>query len=174
MTHPPPTYRETVRVRSPWVWTIVVVIAFGSWMVFGSQLFLGRTIGENPPPTAMAVVLLLLFGVGLPYLTGSFRLVIDVDDNELRWAVYPFIKKSVSVREIASAVACTYHPLLEYGGWGIKWMPGRGWAYTIDGKRGLRLRLRSGKKIMLGSRQPDELAAAIERARAAAGADQNP
>jgi hypothetical protein len=38
---------------------------------------------------------------------------------------------------------------------------GRGMAYTVSGNRGVQIELTSGRKILIGSRRPEELAAAI-------------
>jgi hypothetical protein len=57
----------------------------------------------------------------------------------------------------------------EYGGWGIKGWSFKSVAYNISGDRGVQLTLRDGRRIMLGSRRPDELAQAIETQRQARG-----
>lgn len=68
----------------------------------------------------------------------------------------------IPLRHIARAYARRYHPLKEYGGWGIR--QGRdGRAFTISGKEGVQLVLRSGTRVLVGSRQAAELASAIRR-----------
>lgn len=53
-----------------------------------------------------------------------------------------------------------YSPLGEYGDWGIR--RGRGGrAYNVKGNRGVRLVLRTGKKVLIGSRYPERLITAI-------------
>jgi hypothetical protein len=41
-------------------------------------------------------------------------------------------------------------------------------AYNVSGDRGVELTLRDGRRVMLGSQRPEELAQAIETQRAAA------
>jgi hypothetical protein len=161
-------YREQQRLTAAWVWALVVALAAGAWVVFGAQL-LGRETGGSPPPPWLGVLLLLLFGVGGPWLVWTYGLVVAVDAEELRIQFRPLWSRRVAIADIAEVEACTYRPLREYLGWGIRYLPGRGWAYTVQGNRGVRLRLHSGARILLGSRSPEQLAAAIEAARAGGG-----
>ena len=55
-----------------------------------------------------------------------------------------------------------YRPLRDYGGWGIRY--GRnGKAYNISGNKGLMIEFRNGKRLMLGSREPEVLKMSIEQ-----------
>ena len=59
-----------------------------------------------------------------------------------------------------------YRPVLEYGGWGVRYTPfGRGWAYNVSGNRGVQLVMSSGRRALVGSQRPDDLAGAINAAR---------
>ncbi len=51
-----------------------------------------------------------------------------------------------------------YSPITEYGGWGIRWSPHRGWAYNVGGSKGVQLGRANGKRILIGSQRADELA----------------
>jgi hypothetical protein len=50
-------------------------------------------------------------------------------------------------------------------GWGIRKTAG-GWMYNVSGRRAVELTLPEGRTFTIGSDEPDELLAAIERARA--------
>jgi hypothetical protein len=68
--------------------------------------------------------------------------------------------------EIVSWDARTYRPILEYGGWGIRYSPfGKGWAYNISGNQGVQLELMNGKRILIGSQRAEELARTIAEAK---------
>ena len=154
-------YHEEQRVTAAWVWLLVLALAAAAWVMYGGHLLFGLDLGDNPPPPWLALVLLAMFGVGFPWLAASFRLVITVDDDALAFAVFPFLRRRVPRARIAGAEPVRYHPLRDYLGWGIKWMPGRGWAFSVQGDRGVRVHLTSGRSFLLGSRRPDELAAAL-------------
>ena len=153
-------YRESQRMRMLWVRVLVTAIAAGAWIVFGGSLLFGAEI-DGGPPTWLAAILLALLGIGLPWLLLTFRLEIEVDANELRFRMPPFLSRRVPRANIASAEPVRYHPIGDYLGWGIKWMPGKGWAFTVQGNRGVRVNLKSGRTFLLGSERPDELAAAL-------------
>jgi hypothetical protein len=62
--------------------------------------------------------------------------------------------------------ARTYRPILEYGGWGIRYSPfGQGCAYNVSGNRGVQLELADGQRILIGSQRAEELARAIGEAK---------
>jgi hypothetical protein len=74
--------------------------------------------------------------------------------------LFPLYRRHIPRGEIARAESVTYSPLGEYGGWGI-----RGWgddaALNARGDRGVRLLLAGGKRLLIGSQRPDELAAVL-------------
>ncbi|MHC4643443.1 MAG: hypothetical protein ACYS32_17515, partial [Planctomycetota bacterium] len=66
-------------------------------------------------------------------------------------------------QDLAEHYPRTYKPILEYGGWGIRCsFTGKGKAYNVSGNKGVQLVFTNGKKLLIGSQQPDDLAAAIE------------
>jgi hypothetical protein len=50
-------------------------------------------------------------------------------------------------------------PILTYG---IHWMPGYGWVHNVRGREGLQIRMRSGRKLFIGSQKLNELKAVLE------------
>ncbi len=56
----------------------------------------------------------------------------------------------------------TYNPLTEYGGWGIRIGP-RGRAYNVSGTIGIQLELRDGGKLLIGTNEPEKVAAILQR-----------
>jgi hypothetical protein len=75
-------------------------------------------------------------------------------------ALFPLYRRQIALQTIASAEAITYSPLADYGGWGI-----RGWgknvALNARGNRGVRLALHDGRRVLIGSQRPNELAEAL-------------
>jgi hypothetical protein len=59
--------------------------------------------------------------------------------------------------EVSRAYLRRYDPLSEYGGWGIKGTA-RNRAYNIANDEGLQLELRDGRRVLLGTQRPTELA----------------
>jgi len=55
-----------------------------------------------------------------------------------------------------------YRPIIDYGGWGISFSK-FGKAYTISGKIGLHIELSNGKKILIGTQNPDALLQTLDK-----------
>ena len=100
-------------------------------------------------------------------LVVPLRVTVGQDVVEARFG--EVIRFRIPVGDIVAAKACTYQPLLDYGGWGIKFGRG-GRAYSMGGDQGVQLVLRDGSRILIGSERPDDLARAID---SAAGLDRD-
>ncbi len=96
-------------------------------------------------------------------LVVPLRVTVRQDEVEARFG--EVIRFRIPVADIVSATACTYQPLLDYGGWGIRFGRG-GRAYSMGGNQGVQLVLRDSSRILIGSERPDELARAIGSAAA--------
>ena len=111
---------------------------------------------------AAAVQKLAILGP-MALIANLFSMKTVVDDEALTvtfgWA-FPMYRRTIRLSQIRSCEVVTYHPLLEYGGWGI-----RGWggnvALNARGNRGVRLELDGGKRVLVGSQRPEALAQAL-------------
>ena len=159
-------FSETQRFDQPWIRLVVYPIALLMWFFFVRQVVLGIPIGDDPAPDAFYAVFWVVFGIGLPALFHGIRMETRVGPAGVHLRHFPFHRKfrRWPFDRIGSAEARTYRPLREYGGWGIRIGPG-GLAYNVKGNRGVQLVLSSGIRILLGSQEPDALAAAIARGR---------
>ncbi len=176
----PVRFREAQRFRQMWIWLLILPlcvggIAFFAWAMV-EQIVEGRPVGNQPMPDLMLMILgplFILLMAGLLWLMWVARLVTEVRDDGVYIRFYPFHRgfHGFLWPEIFSFEACTYRPVLDYGGWGIRFGSG-GKAYNVSGNRGLQLALegcRSGR-VLIGSQRPEDLAAAVEAARGNAGA----
>jgi hypothetical protein len=164
-----PVFRETQRLRQAWVIGLSLTPALLAWYVFVVQILLGQEVGTNPAPDWAVWLIFALVGVGLPLLVFSARLSLHVDDACLDIHYFPFLRRDIFIWDIASAEAVTYRPMRLFWGWGIRWSPSQGWAYTARGHHGVRVTLKDGRRLLIGSQRPNELAAAINGRLACAG-----
>lgn len=116
----------------------------------------------------MGPVFILLMA-GLLWLMWASRLVTEVRDDGVYVRFFPFHRhfKVFLWEDIESFEARTYRPILEYGGWGLRFGLG-GTAYNVSGNRGLQLVLGSGgwsDRLLIGTQRPEELAMAVQSAR---------
>ncbi|HVP06677.1 MAG TPA: DUF6141 family protein [Candidatus Acidoferrum sp.] len=158
-----PLFKEVQRFRQWWILALIaVMIAFALWMLI-QQIVLGKPVGNHPVPTGVLWMLIIVIGALVPLFMLSVSLTTTVTNDRVVLRFFPIYRRVVRRVNIESFEACEYHPILEYGGWGIRWGIGRGIAYTVRGKRGVRLILTNGRQLLIGSQKPEELAAALNQ-----------
>jgi hypothetical protein len=112
---------------------------------------------------AAAVRGMLLVG-GLIVLTAfSFRQLLVRDEGQvlaLRFGPIPLFRKRIAYADIAAAERDRSTVM---DGWGIHWVPGRGWTYNLWGFDCVRLALKSGRTIRVGTDDPEALARFLQK-----------
>lgn len=161
-----PLYRETQRFRQPWLMAVVGFLTALSWYAAISQLIFHDPFGKNPAPDAVMVGIVLAVGIGLPLLMYTARLTTQVRFDGLYVRYFPFHRsfRKLGVDRLADWQVVTYRSLRHYGGWGIR-RGRRGKAYNVRGDRGVELTFPDGKRLLIGSQAPGELADAIATVR---------
>jgi hypothetical protein len=123
----------------------VIVIIVITTFLFGPQIV----------PLA---VLLLLVIIVLSFAT--LTVTIGNDAVRIRFGPLGLVRKNWRLSEIVSATPVT-SPW--YYGYGIRWTP-HGPLYNVAGSGAVEILLVSGKKVRIGTDEPEQLAGAISRA----------
>jgi len=158
-----PVFREVQRFRQPWL-----VAVLGAGAVFTGWLLVRALMGPTPPESlamALALVYWAVFGILFPFFfLWVLHLTVEVREDGVYYRFFPFHRsfRRIPLEEIAQCFVRTYSPLWEYGGWGIRYSPRGGRAYTVQGNRGVQLVLRNGDRVLLGSQRAEELASALQ------------
>ena len=152
---------EQQRIKVWWIWLAVVVPAVVMASIFVEQIVHGRPHGEHPGPDWLVWLLSIFLCVLVPALLLVLELTITVDDAGVHIRYFPFVRRVIPFSEIRACRAREYRPIREFGGWGIRTGLGKKSAYNASGNLGVELYLHDGRSIMLGSRRPEELAAAL-------------
>lgn len=153
-------YREVITRKPMFLWAVAFLVCGLFVWGFVQQVILGRPFGNNPGPDWLMWVL-LISGVGVAAFLYALRLETLVDETHVRVKLHPLWGKAVRLEEIESVTPRRYRPILDYGGWGIRYRPGRGWAYTLSGSQGVEVVTLRGKRVLIGSEHAEELALAI-------------
>ena len=157
-------YREEQPFARTWVWIPVTIVTMVAWYFFFREWFLSP---EDTKLPAALWIMFILVGVVTPALFFSMRLIVTVSRRELKVNMWPLYRRTVAVADITSVEAVTYRPIMEFGGWGVRYsLTRRAWGYTVSGKEGVQLDLANGKKVLVGSKENTRLAAALEQAKA--------
>jgi hypothetical protein len=160
-------FREVQAFGPTLRWLLVVLMAI-SLAIFGIALWEAITNPETINkfiPTLLSIVAMAIpiAAVALIFIT---KLETEVRTDALYVRLYPLhIRYRIfTPQDLAEHYPRTYKPIREYGGWGIRCsFTGKGRAYNISGNKGVQLVLTNGKKLLIGSRKPDDLAAAIDK-----------
>jgi len=148
-----------------WVSCLVgaVTLIYGTYV----QGSLGHPFGQEPAPTwLLGGSAALCFFIPLAITLIACRLEVEIRRDSMHVAFGPvrLIRRTLGYDEITSIEAVTYRPIRDFGGWGIRFRPGKT-AWTVRGNRAVRLTLASGKDFYIGSRFPHRLAERIQVAK---------
>lgn len=163
-----PSYSE--RTWAPlWFWMLAWGAGLAAALGVGYSGFADAVAaGQSAWIAAMRGTPWLLFPMAVTAVFG--RLDVELRSSHLLVAFGPLrlCRKRVPYRDVSEVSPETYRPILDFGGWGIRFR-GQKTAWTIRGNRAARIRLRSGRELWVGSRFPQRLA---DRIRVAVGRKQ--
>ncbi len=155
-------YREVQRMSQ----TLFAFIFGGTSLLFiiGMIVFhFKENATWNESVTGIVIATVVLFFTGWLFL--SLRLEVKIEESRLSYRMPPLINKERFIQrdEIRSYEVVDFKPIAQYGGWGIRFSPTRGKALTISGSTGLKLHLKNGKDLMLGTMKKAEIDKAMAR-----------
>lgn len=150
-------FQENQRPREPW---LLILHGFSVLLL----LVAGIVALVSPGPTWVRLVVAAVAWLVM-VLVASTHLLVRVEEDVLRIRYWPFARKEYPLRGAGPAETRVYRPIRDFGGWGIRRGRGRVWAWTMDGKTGVQVELVDGRRVLVGTRRPEELRSAIESAR---------
>jgi hypothetical protein len=109
------------------------------------------------------VIPLFFVGVLLTVIAFSFRSLRVVDEGDalaVRFGPIPLFRKRIAYADVQSADRDRSSVV---DGWGIHWVPGRGWTYNLWGFDCVRLTLTGGRTIRVGTDDPEGLERFLKR-----------
>lgn len=158
-------FAERQAFRQVWIWILLIpgflLTLFG---LFHPELS-GKPAAEDTLPV-LSRILLALVPLAVAAFMYVLRLETEIRPDGIRVRFFPFHTsfRHYPWEDISQYGIRTYRPLSEYGGWGLRTgFFGRGTAYNVSGNKGLQLEMTNGKKLLIGTAKPEEMAAALER-----------
>jgi len=151
-------YRERTWAP-PWVlallWTACLAAAVAT---------AGDLLGSEPTYAGIAILgLTLVFPALVALLFARLDVEVRADHVHIAFGPVQLFRKRIVVTHIESVRSLTYRPIRDFGGWGIR-PRGSRTAWTIRGNRAVKVTLRSGKQVYVGSRYPQRLEERIRSA----------
>lgn len=157
-------YHEEQQFRQWWVGGVVVIASGFCWYAFIKQVLFGVPVGNRPAPNSVVIVIWLIVGIGVPLLFWSLTLITQVRADGVYVRMTPIHRKFqvILFTDLQTYAVHNYHPLREFGGWGIRY-DRTGKAYTVSGHRGILFTLNSGAQLLIGSQQPEAFFHALQK-----------
>jgi hypothetical protein len=120
---------------------------------------------QTPPISNGDLLFLSVLLVAVYIRLVTVRLVTDLRATEVVVGLRGlWRKREIPLDQVRAARVVEYDPVRDFGGYGFR-AGTRGLAYIASGNRGVELELRDGRKILIGSQDPEELAMQIATCR---------
>ena len=162
----PVIFSENQRFRQVWLWVILAIPVVVFWYAFVHQIILGNQFGNRPMPDSMTILFVLIFGLVLPISFYVTELRTRVTNEGVYVKFIPIHQSWIhfSPIDINKYEKVHYRPILDYGGWGIRFGI-HGKAYSVSGTMGIKLTLSGGERLLVGTQKADEFERALQKLR---------
>lgn len=155
--------RAVYREWSPWPGWLLVMF-WGTMLV--SMAFVSVAPGESEGERRVGLAVIAVLAVAIQWLLAGLSVRLYRDDLVVGLGSSGWISKRIPYSRIRETESVTYHPLAEFGGWGVRWGKDGKKAWTARGNQAVVLHLDDGTRLYVGSDSPQRLE---ERIRAVAG-----
>ena len=148
-------FYEKQRLRQWWLWLIVLSGIFVP-LIFDIR----KMMAAGVPQQQMIYSLLGYFACCIPVLLliCCIKLETKITEKFVYARLFPLqiSFRSYSFSEMSACYVRKYHPVREYGGWGLKGTF-KNRALNISGDQGLQMVFKNEKKLLIGTRRPQEI-----------------
>ncbi|MDG1660955.1 MAG: hypothetical protein P8H40_06215 [Winogradskyella sp.] len=146
-------FKEEQRFTQTWLIVIIVIS-----LIVPLAIIL-KEIDKLSTSEIIISIGTIILASGLIFL---FKLTTRIDEKGIHYKFFPFHLKFKTVvwNDIENAYIRTYDAISEYGGWGIRggtlWYKAKGKAINISGNIGIQLKLKDGKKLLIGTNKKEQ------------------
>ena len=138
-------YYEIQQFRQIWVWLILILVEFALLFTILSGMI-----------NLLVSIIIISIGFGFIWLLYRMKLITIINEDGINIIFAPFTNFIIPFNKIKKYQIRQYRPIIEYGGWGIRYSK-YGKAYNVSGKIGLQIELSNGKRLLIGTQNPDAL-----------------
>lgn len=144
-----PLFTEKQRFNQWWIWLLLAV----SLAVPAILLF--KEASEKSGGFSGLIIILsviILFVV--------LRMTTVVTKENIQLTYFPFVNKTINLADIETMKVINYGFV---GGWGIRFWTQYGTVYNVRGNKGLHIKFKNGKQLVIGTQKPQELEKVVEQ-----------
>lgn len=146
-----PLFTEDQRFNQWWLWVLLLASSTVTIIILYKE-FLDSTSTHSSLSTLVILFLVILLFVFL-------RLKTTITQKSIHLAYFPFAWKTININDINSMEVINYGFV---GGWGIRLWTSYGTVYNVRGNKGLHIKLKNGKQLIIGTQKPEELEKVIQ------------
>jgi hypothetical protein len=150
-------FTEKQKFTHWWIW--IILLGFNCFFLYGiyRQIIMKEIFGDNPMSNAeLLLVYAFLLVITLFFIIMRLETKIDKEGIYVRLFPLHVNYKFFKWNDIEKAYIRKYNPILEFGGWGIRF-GFKGMAYNVSGNKGLQLEFRNGYKLLIGTNRAEDL-----------------
>lgn len=151
---------ETQKFKQWWIWLILVIPFIGIVI----SLYTTPPNFSNKDELTSTIIGMGVFAATV-LLIFSFTLKTEINQTGISYRFIPFHFKTTTIEwsELQDFYVREYKPIMEYGGWGIRYSFKNGKAYNTMGNKGLQLIFKNNKQLLIGTQKEEELTKVIEQ-----------
>jgi hypothetical protein len=156
------TFKETQSFRQLQLWIPMIVLF--AFVVSLQVYFIFRSKDAAPRAQVAALFLSAVFMLAVYVFVFISRLDVHVSPEGLSARFFPleYHYRETRAEDMDSLRIIAVKPM-KFGGWGLR-LGSYGKAYIVSGKDAVEIKLKNGKSLIVGTREPKKLFAALEDA----------
>ena len=156
-------FSEKQKFNQWWLWLILLAINGVTILGVYNQLITGQPFGDKPMSnTGLLITAASIFVISILVLNMRLDTLIKKDGIYVKFFPFHWSFKKFPWEQISLSYIRKYSAITEYGGWGIRiGLFGKGKAWNVSGDKGLQLEFTNKKKLLIGTNQPEAVAATL-------------
>ncbi len=144
-------FTEKQKFNQWWIWVILISANLIN------AIIVYQALQSNETNKVMIIVYFIaLIVVLILFCLISLTTKITEKEIAIRFFPFHFKERKYLFSEIEKAEVIQYNPIMDYGGWGIRYGI-KGKAFNIRGNRGLKLTFKTKRTLLIGTQNPEEL-----------------
>jgi len=154
-------FKESQKVNLGWKWILFLgLYALMIWALL-EQFSEQKYDVTGVISIVFSIVIIIFFNILILYM----KLETEMNEHSIRYQFKPFHRKPriIELRDVSEIYLRQFKPYKEYGGYGIQRKIKYGQSYTVEGRNGLQIIMKNGKKILVGTQKSKELEALLKK-----------
>lgn len=147
-----PLFQEKQRFNQWWLWALLIISSVAPVIILYKEF----TSSTSTSGSLSALIILFLVTV----LFVVLKMKTTITQKSIQLVYFPFVWKTINIDDIASMEVINYGFV---GGWGIRFWTSYGTVYNVRGNKGLHIKLKNGKQLVIGTQKPKELEKVVEQ-----------